>query len=236
MKEELFLSSKVLIVDDEVIITETIYDYLKEIGIGNVKMVHDKESALQMVHLWNPDLVLLDIRIEKGEEGLSIGKILSTEFKIPFIYITAHSDLVTVQKIISTNPNGYLTKPISKAQFYVAVQSILINQENNIKLTIPTTKNEELVLMEKDILFFQASGNYWEVITSKGKILLRKTFEELKSEFSTNKFVRIHRSYIVNVTSISKLHVGKVILENGQTLPVSRSYQEKIKSLKMLLE
>lgn len=236
MNEQLFLSSKVLIVDDEVIITETIYDYLKDIGIGNIKMVHDQESALQMIHLWNPDLVLLDIRIENGEEGLSIGKVLSTEFKIPFIYITAHSDLGTVQKIISTTPSGYLTKPINKAQFYVAVQSILINKESGVKLTIPIAKNEELVVMEKDILYFQASGNYWEVITSKGKIVMRKTFEELKSEFSTNKFVRIHRSYIVNVTALSKLYVGKVILENGQNLPVSRSYQSEIKSLKMRLE
>jgi two-component system response regulator LytT len=77
---------KVLVVDDEVLISETIRDYLNAAGIHNIRLAHDFETAISFIRLWQPDLVLLDIRLESHEEGITIGELLQNELGILLYY------------------------------------------------------------------------------------------------------------------------------------------------------
>lgn len=225
---------KVLIVDDEVLICETLRDYLQHAAIQNIRLAHDYDSAMSFICVWNPDLVLLDIRIDKHEEGIILGEYLQNETGIPFMYITAQSDLNSVNKIIRTKPIAYLTKPINKAQFIISIQTFFNQIEiiNNQRIT--KALKSDIQISDKDILYLQASGNYWELTTMVGRQLLRSTFDEIKKEFPEDQFVRIHRSYIVNVSAIEQLLSTKVVLTNGQELPISRSFQAAVKNIKIV--
>lgn len=75
---------KVLIVDDDVLICETIFDILCDLGFSKIKMVHNKENLDSLLTIWAPSLVLLDIRMEQNDDGLVIGSILSQK-NIPYI-------------------------------------------------------------------------------------------------------------------------------------------------------
>lgn len=222
---------KVLVVDDEVLICETLRDYLQLADIQNIRLAHDFEAAMTFIRFWNPDLVLLDIRLDAQEEGIVLGEYLLNESGIPFMYVTAQSDLNSVNKIIQTKPVAYLTKPINKAQFIISIQTFFNQLEQLNAERISKALKSDIQLPEKDILYLQASGNYWELNTVNGRQLLRSTYEEIRKDFPEERFVRIHRSYIVNISAIEQLSSTKIRLTNGQELPVSRSYQSAVKNI-----
>jgi two-component system, LytTR family, response regulator LytT len=223
---------KVLIVDDEVLIAETIHDYLKKIGIQYFRMAHSEEEAFNFIQSWHPDLVILDIRLDRGEEGIRLGKKLQ-KLEIPFVYITAHSDVVLVEKILETSPNAYLTKPINKTQFSITLGTVLeqLKKTRKFDVKIKSTDPEISQINLKDILYLEASGNYWKVHAYDKRILIRKTFDEINKEFLTENFVRIHRSYIVNIAAISSIKGTNVHLINSISLPVSRGFISDLKDL-----
>src|SRR5687767_7181612 len=112
---------KILIVEDEVLIAEDLKDMLSSFGMKEVQMAHDKTSALGIIQTFSPKIVLLDIRMEKETDGLEIGKLLKGNPDISYIYITAHSDVAMVKKILETEPSGYITKPIKKSDLYASI-------------------------------------------------------------------------------------------------------------------
>lgn len=222
---------KILIVEDEVFIAETIKGHLMKLGFQFIKMAHTKEDALGMIHNWLPDAVLLDIRMEERDDGLEIGKIISKEYSIPFMYVTAHSDMEMTQKIIQTKPNGYITKPIRINELMVNLRILVdVVVKNNELRKTGSVKNETLPVLAQNIIYIQACGNYWEIISYKKKYLLRVTFDELMDSLPDNMFLRIHRSFLVNVSSIVDYSSTEVKLLNREILPVSRGYSKDVKN------
>eukprot|EP01041_Mallomonas_annulata_P038039 gene38039-61465_t len=90
---------RVLIVEDEVLIAETIKDYLIEFGLMKIELSHSKLHALKLIENIQFDLVLLDIRMKGLFDGIEIGQFLS-EIHIPFMYVTAHSDMEMAKKML----------------------------------------------------------------------------------------------------------------------------------------
>lgn len=222
---------KILIVEDEVFIAETIKSHLIKLGFRFIKMAHSKVDALGLISTWLPDAVLLDIRMEERDDGLEIGKIIFKDYGIPFMYVTSHSDLEMTQKIIETRPNGYITKPIRINEFMVSIRMLIdFVEKNHVMRKISSTKDAILPVLAKNIIYLQASGNYWELISYKKKFLLRVNFEELIELLPDDMFVRIHRSFIVNKIAVSKFSSTEVILINNEILPISRGLSKEVKS------
>ena len=107
---------KILIVDDEVLIAEYLKDVLYSLDFTAVQLAHDCAEAFLMIARKKPDLILLDIRMNRELEGIEIAKILNDEHQIPFIFITAHSDKEIISKALEMSPLGYLIKPFKKME------------------------------------------------------------------------------------------------------------------------
>lgn len=115
---------KFLIIEDEIMIAEVLKDYLISFGYSQIQMVHDKPSALILINSFKPDIILLDIRMERERVGLEIGTFLNQKSNASFIYITAHSDTEILMEIMATNPAGYLNKPIKKSDLLATILRI----------------------------------------------------------------------------------------------------------------
>src|SRR5688500_6117226 len=122
--------TKILIVEDEILIAEDLKDTLNALGFSRVEMAHDKSTALNLLASYKPQVTLLDIRLEKETDGLQIGDYMSKNRMGQFIYVTAHSDVEMVRQIIKTNPSGYITKPVKKSDLYASVM-LAIEQGKN---------------------------------------------------------------------------------------------------------
>ena len=220
---------RILIVDDEVLIAETLKDHLIKLGYEKIKLVHSKQSAIETIPTWKPDIALLDIRMEGHFDGLQLAEIVRNEYNIPFMYVTAHSDLAMTEKILLTKPDGYITKPIRINELMVNL-GMVVQRHLELQEAILTVKNgtdtEQFKLNELE--FLKAEGNYVEIHLDNRKILIRNSLEALLAELQLDSIYRIHRSYAVNSSKIVKYSNNEIKLENV-TLPVSRSYSIELK-------
>lgn len=225
---------KILIVEDEVLIAEDLSDLLRSFGISEIDMAHDKPTALNKIEAFQPDLILLDIRMESELTGIQIAEIINTQYKKPFIFITAHSDMQMLQTILKTIPAGYITKPIKKADLYANV--LLMSKK--LKLQSPKqiiikdgTKN---VLIDfNDLLYIESEGNYIVIHTTHKKHALRQNMDSIMVQLDNDIFYRVQRSYVVNIKKISS-YSRKDLTINGIVIPISKNviddFENKMKS------
>ena len=218
---------KILIVDDEVLIAEFLKDELISLGYEQIELAHNKKQALNAMEKFKPQLVLLDIRMKSEREGIEIAEEINKTFEMPFIYITAHSDKEIVQQALSTKPAGYITKPFKQIDVYAAVHLVEKGSEKVAERFLVFKDGYADVRVSIDnILYTQSDDNYIHIYTTTKKHTVRNTLEWFKENTPEELFHRSHRSYIVNITKITK-STSKSVFINEIEIPVSRGNQIK---------
>lgn len=215
---------KILIVEDEVLIAEDLKDILKTFGLKKIEMVHDKASALENLRLNKPDIIILDIRMEKELDGLEIGEFIQNNYKLPFIFITAHSDIEMIKKIVKTKPVGYITKPFKKSDLFANINLAIEQLTTNNKLFIKDGYSTHVININ-EIVYIESEGNYINIFTSSKKYLSRQNMESVLLDIDSNDFLKIHRSYVVNLNKVKKYSSKEVII-NEITLPISKTFYD----------
>lgn len=122
-------NSKILIVEDEVLIANFILKMLQKEGFSNLEIANDVETAKAKFNSFRPDIILLDINLEESNTGIDLAAKKNEDAKI--IYLTAQNDIETIKKAIATNPISYLTKPIKKPDLLAAINLCLIKQSES---------------------------------------------------------------------------------------------------------
>lgn len=218
----------ILIVDDEILICEYISDVLKSYGYSDFRMAHDLNAAIELTESYKPDLVLLDIRMEKGLEGLEMGELLTHKYKIPFIYISANSEKDIIEKAVVTRPSGYITKPIKSSDLFAAVRMCLQGRSSATDyITIKDGYSIVRILLST-VLFAESDGNYIHIHTDSRKYTIRQTLEWFEETVNSQDFMRVHRSYFIRLDRISRINSLEVYI--GQhPVPVSRKHWSDFK-------
>lgn len=221
-------NNKVLIVEDEVIIAESIKLYLFQLGYENIKMAHDFTTAVSLIETWQPLIVLLDIQLENDDDGIRLGKIVN-ELRIPFMYITANIDNNTTQRILETKPSGFISKPIKPNEFKINLHMLNLQSElsQTIKVTL-SNGSDKLHFYENQLNYLMSDANYIEVHLDDARHIIRNTLDGCLQELNSNKFVRIHRSYVVAIDRVIRLNPSSAELKDV-VLPVSRSHHSSLK-------
>ncbi|HPR17425.1 MAG TPA: ATP-binding protein [Candidatus Cloacimonadota bacterium] len=115
-------SQRILIVEDEMIISMDIQKLLINCGYTVCGMTRFGEEALEKTAELKPDLVLLDIMLGGKMSGLEVAEIIYKRFHLPFIFISAYADDNTLQKAIITEPYGYIVKPFDERELKVVLE------------------------------------------------------------------------------------------------------------------
>lgn len=215
---------RVLIIEDEILIAENLKDFLLDNDFSKIKMAHNKSEALVLMQTFAPHFVLLDIRMENEKTGLEIAQLIQQHYQIPFIFITAHSDLKTIQEIVSLNPIAYVNKPFKKPELFAAISMVVkILSEKQTDFIQIKNKNTTKIIKASDILYIESDDNYITLhLTNEQKVTVRQTINSLLEENNVPHFIRIHRSYIIN-TDYLLAYSRKGAVLRTITLPVSRS-------------
>lgn len=216
---------KILIVDDDVLIAEFLSDELKELGYTNIMLAHSRKQAIKLMNEYKPHLVLLDIRMQSEKEGIYIAEEINEKFKIPFIYITAHSDKEIVKQALHTNPTGYITKPIKAIDIYAAIHLVQSNYEKIAeKFIIIKDGYSDVKISFDNILYAKSDNNYIHIYTTTKKYTIRNTLEWFKENTPHTLFQSTHRSYVVNISKITKSTSKSVYIDDIE-IPLSRGNQ-----------
>lgn len=113
---------RILIVEDEALIAEELQERLARLGFQTAAIVDTAAKAIDAVERTRPGLVLMDIRIKGPTDGIETAQFIRAHYKLPVIFLTAHSDSATLRRAKLTAPFGYVLKPFQERELLVAIE------------------------------------------------------------------------------------------------------------------
>src|SRR5208283_6008974 len=123
---------RILIVEDEAICAEDLREILEQSGYTVCSIFSTGEQAVAGFSVLQPDLVLMDIGLGEGIDGIQAAAQITSRLPIPVVFLTAYHDTETLARAKEINPYGYLVKPFSKETVHTTLQIALAkNQHDN---------------------------------------------------------------------------------------------------------
>ncbi|WGH75115.1 LytTR family DNA-binding domain-containing protein [Tenacibaculum tangerinum] len=238
---------KAIIVEDEQISRDILRNYVTKY-CPNVQLLGEAgtiEEAHRLIQQYELDLVFLDVEMPFGNAFDLLEKVENQTFET--VFVTAYDHYAI--EALNNQATYYLLKPISIDELIKAVRIVtdIKEKENELetavltsktaqqvdgKITIPQQDGFEIVAV-KEILFCKADDNYTEIYFENSKKLVSKTLKYFEDALKESSFVRVHKSFLVNINEIVKYKKGKggsVVLSNGQEIMVSAAKKANLLS------
>lgn len=239
---------KTILIDDEPLARDIIKYYLMDYpDIEVVAECNDGFEGLKAIGIHKPDLIFLDIQMPKitGFEMLEL-----VDDKPVVIFTTAFDEFAI--KAFEVNAMDYLLKPIEKSRFDLAISKLpaKLNAEvnNHTKelleaVTATATSNRVVVksngaikiIPTADIHYIEADDDHVRLSTAEGIYVKNKTMSFFEQSLDLVQFIRIHRSYLVNLSQVTKIELKEkdsyvILLKSNIWLPVSKTGYMKLKA------
>lgn len=239
---------KTILIDDEPLARGIVRHYLNSFPeFEIVAECNDGFEGLKAITEHQPDLVFLDVQMPKIS-GFEMLELIDSHPAI--IFTTAFDEYAL--KAFEVNAVDYLLKPIELDRFKEAIKKILLKIAEPISDVRSFTAHTPLLHTQNNRIVVKANGiikiipvhevNYLEAdddqvkISSKDGVYFKnKTMAFFEETLDANQFIRIHRSYIINLEELTKIELKEkdtyvVLLKSGIWLPVSKSGYQKLKS------
>ena len=241
---------KAILIDDEPLARSIVAEYLQ--SYPDVKIVqecNDGFEGVKAIAQHKPDLIFLDIQMPKinGFEMLEL-----VENPPAVIFTTAFDEYA--MKAFETHAVDYLLKPFSKERFEKALQKWMSQKQQpeaplkaivqSEEIRQPEEKNRIVVreagniriIPINEVQYIEAYDDYVKIYTAKEMFLKKKTMNFYEQSLDPSQFVRVHRSYILQVSHLTRIeplekdtHVA--LLKSGAKIPLSRTGYVKMKSV-----
>ena len=117
---------RVIVVEDDLLVANDIKNILQELDIETIINIKTYEEAINAIQDLTPDLVLIDVKLKGSKDGIQLGMYLLEKDQVPYIFLTAKTDKLTIDNIKNTRPYGFIAKPFKEIDLNAAV-SIAIN-------------------------------------------------------------------------------------------------------------
>jgi len=224
-----------IIVDDDKLSLKILSEFVKKTDsldlVGTFENAIDAINSLKKNEL-TVDLIFLDIEMPEMS-GIDFLKTLQDP---PQIIIVSGKDNYALHAF-EFNVVDYLLKPIAYARFYKAVDKALGNHNRNIENgqeELFIKRNNSLVRIKyEDILWVEALENYVTFNTYRDKFTVHFTIKSVCDKLNPKKFFRVHRSFVVNISSIEYIEENSIYLrtiEGIKAIPIGKSYRDDLLS------
>jgi two-component system LytT family response regulator len=250
------MSIRTIIVDDVDLARERIKLLLCDAELEIVAECANGREAIRAITTLRPDLVFLDIQMPKIG-GFEVVEAVGVEEMPAVIFVTAYDEFAL--RAFEVNAVDYLLKPfdeerlkraVERARREITRQSPAGEVEEKLRrllqevrgetkflkrIPVKSARHTTLVLTD-EIDWISSAGHYLELHAGGETHLIREQLSRLEAKLDPEKFVRIHRSTIVNLDSIKSLHPlfngdHLVVLKSGQELNLSRTFHERLMAL-----
>jgi len=244
---------RAMVVDDEAMARERVVSLLRqEQDIELIGECSDGQQAVNAITSQQPDLVFLDVQMP-AVDGFRVIEQVGPEKMPAVVFVTAYDEYAV--RAFEVHALDYLLKPFGRERFQQTLQHARTHVERRragdlgkrLMALVQDIKPEPqkldrlvvksggrvFFLRTEDIVWIEAAGNYVRLHLGEDSHLFRETMNGIEARLDPQRFVRIHRSRIVNSDRIKELQPwfnGEyvVVLQNGTRLTLSRGYREKL--------
>ncbi|WP_341837731.1 LytTR family transcriptional regulator DNA-binding domain-containing protein [Chitinophaga pollutisoli] len=238
---------KTILIDDEPLARELVREYLRDFPqVDVVAECNDGFEGLKAIQQHQPDLLFLDIQMPK----INGFEMLELVDKLPqVIFTTAFEEYAL--RAFEVSAVDYLLKPFSKDRFAKALQKMLERRSevapellDNAAREMPMQQNRVVVKINgkikiipvQDIHYLEAADDYVKIVTAEGSFLKNKTMAYFEKMLDPQQFIRVHRSYILSITQITRIDPYEkesylAILRDGSKVMVSKTGYPKLKEV-----
>lgn len=244
---------KVVLIDDEPLARSIVKEYLGAYeNITVVQECNDGFDGVKAIMQHQPDLIFLDIQMPKIN-GFEMLELLDPA---PSVIFTTAFDEYAI-KAFEAHAVDYLLKPFSKDRFDKALQKWMQQREqnkteiaeNNTQALVSETRSPEessrvvvkngsniRIIPAQDIMYIEAYDDYVKIFTKDTYHLKKKTMSHFEEVLDKTDFLRVHRSYILNLQQITKIEASEkgshiALLKSGVKIPLSRMGYGKLKEV-----
>jgi len=243
----------ILILEDEPAHAIKLQRDLQELGYNVIDVVDNADDFFAAFYATEPDLTILDIRINDFIDGIDIAeKICEDEvLSRPFIFLTSDNTQTTFERAKSTKPCAFLLKPFDKFSLQCTIELAIVQHStgksnkpgeiisNGIinRDNIFVKKNKRIVKVAmRNIIYIEVESKYCTVFAEEGKFILRMSLKDLMFKLPENLFIRTHRNYLVNINEIIEFDFDDYVCRvKIKDIPVGRRYRNTINGQLMML-
>ncbi|MFN8351197.1 MAG: response regulator [Flavobacteriales bacterium] len=235
---------RILVVEDEPLIAEDLRAHLEELGYEVCAACDNALDAMAEVVARKPDLLLLDINLGDGPDGVQLAEKVRAKHATPFIFVTSHSDKATLERVKPLRPAGFIIKPFDENDLRTQIELALARYANDVEASAAPTEAQRhdfviadsIFIREKgrlvkvaidDIHYAEADDNYVTLFTPARKFVITSTLAAVEEKLKSPNHLRIHRSYLVDTRRITAMEEGYVRI-GTQSLPVGKTHREAL--------
>lgn len=113
---------RALIVEDEILIAEELRERLSRLGFSIIAAVDTADEGIAIATREHPDLVIMDIRLKGAKDGIDAVREIREQVDVPIVYLTAHSDRLTVERAMATEYDGFILKPFQRGELQTTIE------------------------------------------------------------------------------------------------------------------
>ena len=235
---------RIIIVEDEPLIAEDLRGHLEEMGYAVVAVCDNALDAVSEIAAHAPDMVLLDINLGDGADGVQLADKINARHQVPFIFVTSHSDPSTLERVKAVRPAGFIIKPFDENDLRAQIEIALARYAANVDPTqTPTAEQrDDFVIADSifvrdkgklvkvamnDIHYAQADDNYVTLHTPARKYVITSSLSAMEGRLNSPHHLRIHRSYVVDLRRITAVEEGYVRI-GAERLPVGKTHKDAL--------
>ncbi len=237
---------KAIIIDDEPLARMMVMEYLQ--SYPEIKVVEECNNGfegLKAIQQHQPDLIFLDVQMPKIN-GFEMLELIDNPPQV--IFTTAFEEYAI--KAFDLHAADYLLKPFSKERFDKAMQKLQQPRTTAVEEVVATAlqsyqahnrivvkdNGKIKILPLSTVQYLEAADDYVKIFTVDGSFLKKKTMQYFEHSLSGQEFIRIHRSYLVNTSFITRIDLLEkdshlLLLTSGAKLPVSKTGYIKLKEV-----
>ncbi|NLL27792.1 MAG: response regulator transcription factor [Bacteroidales bacterium] len=240
--------TKIVIIENDNEDAKTIQNLLEKCNYKEISIISSSEKALNKIEKNIPDIILINLDLEKEMNGIQIAEIVKQRYKIPIVFIINNIDENIIKKAKEIKPCGLIFKPFNEKAIYATLEiafykhnfdleqkreldiykNIILSRNENQCIFIKTEKGFNKIKLN-DIFFIEALKNY-VIINVKDKIFTtHSTMMKIQKILPKNDFIRVHRSFIVRIDKIFSIKYPNLVIEDKmQNIPIGGIYKKEL--------
>lgn len=218
---------KILIVEDDDIYARALEMMIIEMGYESAGVANNANQALRLFKATNPSLVLMDVNLRDGINGIELAQQIQP---VSVIFLTAMQEERVFEQAVVVNPVAYLNKPVDRLALQRSIKLAIHKNKHShtdgLSLHIKTGKQLHKLSIDT-ISYVRVEQKQVTVVLPDRQVNVRMSLSKISELLPDQYFIQVHQSYIINIKKTER--IGDDFVQIGaELLPVSRRHRKKL--------